>query len=220
MGGQASLESQAGLWDCFSVSFSLGHTLRYSATVTQSHSDGASVLLGDECGRLTAIGWQFEQSEIAGGPSYFSRGTVRVRKVDMGSVPPPSSLTYLDASHVFVSSACGDSGVMRLALSQPKQSSPMSSPTSARPIPGRKGKSRVKTEEEASSWSIAMEDEDQRGIVDVKERWMNLAPLKDFCVVGEESGNIVCIPPSICVADGCSLISWSPLEHRHRTRCA
>ena len=30
-----------------------------------------------------------------------------------------------------------------------------------------------------------------RGKPEVKERWMNLAPVKDFCVVDEEGGGVV-----------------------------
>lgn len=46
-----------------------------SATVLESHGTGGSVLLGDECGRLTAIGWEFDQGD-----------QVTVSKVDIGVV--------------------------------------------------------------------------------------------------------------------------------------
>lgn len=52
-------------------------------TVLETHENGGSVLLGDECGRLTAIGWEFDTPD-----------SVRVSKIDIGTVrdtcQPPS----------------------------------------------------------------------------------------------------------------------------------
>ena len=36
-----------------------------------------------------------------------------------------------------------------------------------------------------------MEEEEVDGKPEVRERWMNLAPVKDFCVVREEGGGVV-----------------------------
>jgi hypothetical protein len=47
---------------------------------------------------------------------------------------------------------------------------------------------------------------DARGKPEIKERWMNLAPVKDFCVVGEEGGGVVCNENWLfCPADRCSV---------------
>jgi DNA damage-binding protein 1 len=43
--------------------------------VIENHTSGGSILLGDECGRLTAIGWEFDGAE-----------SVRVGKIDLGAV--------------------------------------------------------------------------------------------------------------------------------------
>lgn len=55
------------------------------------------------------------------------------------------------------------------------------------PIKG-KGKGRARGDEE-SEWIVSLQDD--TGISTVKERWMNLAPLKDFCSVEEEDGEVV-----------------------------
>lgn len=61
------------------------------STVLQSHEYGASVLLGDECGRLTAIAWEFDRGQgILETPPGLN-GAVRVTKVDMGVVSLASS---------------------------------------------------------------------------------------------------------------------------------
>jgi len=38
---------------------------------------------------------------------------------------------------------------------------------------------------------VVVDDEEVRGKPEVKERWMNLAPVKDFCVVADEGGGVV-----------------------------
>ena len=47
--------------------------------------NGASVLLGDECGRLTALTWDFD-GEPSSSPGVSRRGPVSVRKSNMGVV--------------------------------------------------------------------------------------------------------------------------------------
>ncbi|KAK4684331.1 hypothetical protein P7C73_g5851, partial [Tremellales sp. Uapishka_1] len=171
-----------------------------AATVIESHASGASVLIGDECGRLTAVGWEFAPS------SGIASGSVRVKKVSMGMASPPSSMTYIDSAYLFLSSACGDSLLLSLSLPPPslKRSRP-SSPISpsvistAQAIPGRKGKGKARDKSEGD-WSVVLEDEEGKGSVEVKERWMNLAPVKDFCVIEEEGGGV----SHLIVASGAS----------------
>lgn len=54
--------------------------------VLQSHEYGASVLIGDECGRLTAIAWEFDRGQGIFETPPGLNGAVRVTKVDMGVV--------------------------------------------------------------------------------------------------------------------------------------
>lgn len=172
-----------------------------SATVLESGSEKASVLLGDDSGRLTAIVWEWEKTEaMIGSTPTSSSGTLRIKKQDFGIVSPPSSLVYLDAGHLFIGSACGDSLVARLRPGQP--SAPSASPgrIGARPIPTPgKGKGRARDDEEETGWAIVEETVD-RGSVDVRERWLNLAPIKDFCTVEEETGGV----SHLIVASGAS----------------
>lgn len=206
-----------GLRDGLGVS-SLVCTADKSATVLSSSQSGACVLLGDEAGRLTAVGWEFDRTASEGGARH---GSVRVSKVDLGSVrnergsrandqsSPPSSLTYLDAAHVFLSSACGDSAVIRLDLSH-EPSSPVSPSvhSSARAIPARRGKGKARQEEE-EDWAVVLED-GQVGEIDTLERWMNLAPVKDFCTVEEEGGGVVSWVEEW--ADISRIWSWRPVR--------
>lgn len=46
-----------------------------------NHGSGGSVVIGDECGRLTTIGWEFDGSD-----------TVHVGLVDLGAVGTTSPL--------------------------------------------------------------------------------------------------------------------------------
>lgn len=57
-----------------------------SATVLDTHATGGSVVLGDERGRLTAIGWEFDSGD-----------TVRVGKVDLGIVSSHDTALELTA---------------------------------------------------------------------------------------------------------------------------
>lgn len=148
-----------------------------SATVLESHPSGGSVVLGDERGRLTAIGWEFDSGDA-----------VRVGKVDLGIVSPPTALTYIDNGAMFVSSACGDS--LRVSVSLPDtQPSIGGSTTLPRSI---KGKGRAHESTDGGAWTIVVDDEVQ-GDLDVKERWMNLAPVKDLAVVEEDDGRVVSV---------------------------
>lgn len=52
-----------------------------AATVLRSDPTGASILLGDDCGRLTAIGWEFSQGEILD-------ATTHIQKINLGLVSP------------------------------------------------------------------------------------------------------------------------------------
>jgi DNA damage-binding protein 1 len=63
----------------------------------------------------------------------------------------------------------------------------------ARPIPNRKGKGKARSNVEDGPWAVEIENEQESGEIDVKERWMNLAPLKDYCVVEEEGGGMVSV---------------------------
>lgn len=54
----------------------------------ESHASGASVILGDENGRLTAIGWEFEGGQGILDNTAGQNGTVRVRKAHVGTVSP------------------------------------------------------------------------------------------------------------------------------------
>ncbi|KAL1411075.1 hypothetical protein Q8F55_002024 [Vanrija albida] len=148
-----------------------------AATVLDTRDKkGGSVLLGDESGRLTAVGWDFEDAD-----------NVRVSKVDLGSVSPPTSLTYLDNGYAFVSSACGDSLLVSVDL--PAESDPAPSSSSAPRNIARKGKGRATDTVDVGTWTIHSED-DGYGSVEVRERWLNIAPVKDFTVVKEDDGRV------------------------------
>jgi DNA damage-binding protein 1 len=144
------------------------------------------VVLGDERGRLTAIGWEFDGSD-----------SVRVGKVDLGIVSgrcelrsqqasPPTTLTYIDNGVMFVSSACGDSLLVSFSLPETAQAQSAGT-TAPRNI---KGKGRAQDNIDSGTWTITLDDE-ATAEQSVKERWMNLAPLKDLAVVEEEDGRVV-----------------------------
>ncbi|WVQ78968.1 hypothetical protein IAT38_001060 [Cryptococcus sp. DSM 104549] len=167
-----------------------------AAAVLESHATGASALIGDECGRLIALGWEFERGQGGG-----QLGTVRVSKVDMGVASPPSSLTYLDTSHVFLSSAVGDSSLLRLDLdsSDAGTGSTNSLQTQPQAIPN-KGKGRARANVESGAWEVVLEDQG-KGALEVKESWMNVAPVKDFCTVNDTGGAL----SHIVMASGASV---------------
>jgi hypothetical protein len=54
-----------------------------------------------------------------------------------------------------------------------------------------KGKARASRVTDDGEWAVEVESEGPGGKADVKERWMNLAPVKDFVVVKEEGGGMV-----------------------------
>lgn len=124
--------------------------------------------MGDEYGRLTAVGWKFDDAE-----------KMQVGVVDMGVVSAPSSLTYLDNGFLFASSACGDSLLVSLVLP------PLDSARQA----SNKGKERAHDISDAGAYEI-ITAEPQQGQVDVRERWMNIAPAKDFAIVKDEDGRV------------------------------
>ncbi|WVF68077.1 hypothetical protein IAT40_002840 [Kwoniella sp. CBS 6097] len=163
-----------------------------AATVLESHATGASALIGDECGRLTALGWEFEKYQGILEGATGQNGTVRVKKVEMGLASPASSLTYIDSAHVFLSSTCGDSSVLKLVLPYSGAAEPPSTSSEVRSVPAQKGKGRARGEVDEAAWSVVMEESgnEWRGEAEVKERWMNIAPLKDFCTVQEEGGGL------------------------------
>ncbi|KAL7425176.1 hypothetical protein Q5752_000864 [Cryptotrichosporon argae] len=142
----------------------LGFGTILATTVIDSHAAGATVLLSDDSGRLTALGWHFSDE---------ATGNVRVRKLELGQTSPASSLTYLGNAHVFLASACADSAVVALALPGPGSPS----------TPSRKGKAR-----EQGEWAVHVDE--VTGGVEVKERWMNVAPVKDFVPVTDEAGSV------------------------------
>ncbi|GMK54981.1 hypothetical protein CspeluHIS016_0200370 [Cutaneotrichosporon spelunceum] len=145
-----------------------------ATTVLETHGRGASVVLGDERGRLTALGWEFD-------------GTydVRVGRVDLGIASPPTALTYIDNGVMFVSSACGDS--LLVSFSLPEKGQAQSAGTTApRNI---KGKGRAQDSIDNGTWTVTVDDEATADQI-VMERWMNLAPLKDLAVIEEEDGRL------------------------------
>ncbi|ORY34709.1 CPSF A subunit region-domain-containing protein [Naematelia encephala] len=163
-----------------------GYGTVLAATVLEVRSSGATILLGDEAGRLIALSWDYHKDE---------NGLLRstgVQKIEYGEASPASSLTYLASSHIFLSSACGDSALVRLDASAPPEASPEPPTRSAvRAIPGLKGKGKARDgkDEESGPWSVLHED-DLQGNNRTLERWLNLAPVKDFCTVTDESGGV------------------------------
>lgn len=164
--------------------------LTRSSTLIESHGTGGSVLLGDEVGRLTAVGWEFEGTEAVqvGKTDLGVVSTVLIAEADT-QVSPPTALSYVDNGFLFVSSACGDSQLVSLSIPQDGSATASPSNSGARAI-HRKGKGRAQETVDAGTWAIDM-TEDGEGEVSVRERWMNLAPVKDFTVVEEEDGRLV-----------------------------
>lgn len=154
-----------------------------SYTLLDAKDNGASVVIGDECGNLTAYGWQVDSSS----PSAWQRARVEVSKVDLGKTSPPSSLTYLGSSHLFVGSSFGDPQLVELDIA-PRQGASPCSPNIGSPII-RKGKGRASISETRGEWDAQVTED--RGNFMIRERWMNLAPLRDFCVVEDEGGGVV-----------------------------
>lgn len=138
------------------------------STLIENHTTGGSVLLGDECGRLTAIGWEFDGDNVT------------VGKIDLNAVSPPTSLTYIDNGYVFVSSACGDSLLISLDMA----------PEDAALASLSKGKGKGRVTADVGAWGITLLPDAHRKAT-VQERWMNIAPVKDFAVVEEDDGRVV-----------------------------
>lgn len=85
---------------------------------------------------------------------------------------------------MFISSACGDSILVSFDLPEPLGQSATTAPRSI------KGKGRAHESTDGGAWTIILDDEVQAEQT-VKERWMNLAPMKDMAVVEEEDGRVV-----------------------------
>jgi hypothetical protein len=87
VGVETRLQGKAGDGHGTCVSFELARLSKadkVSATLMESHATGASVLLGDDSGRMTALGWEFERGQF--GENTTVNGNVKVRKVDLGIV--------------------------------------------------------------------------------------------------------------------------------------
>ncbi|WVQ75561.1 hypothetical protein IAR50_005188 [Cryptococcus sp. DSM 104548] len=152
-----------------------------AAEILEDHCTGASAIIGDEYGALTAVGWQFQNGQGGGHP-----GTVQVLSTAVDSTSPPSSLTYLDASHLFVSSAVADSVLLRL-------------PSMSDDIEGQATKSNGKGKQvlngdAGNAWNVVYASGKEKtaaeGSAQVLERWMNVAPVKDMCAVKDASGSL------------------------------
>lgn len=139
--------------------------------------------MSDDSGRLIGAVWESDKN--AEGDSI-----VRVNKLDLGTASPASSLTYLESGRLFLSSACADSLLLKLNMpTSLRPSSPISPTRSPRSSFGHKGKGR-----EGHGPSSILVGEPATGSTEILERWMNLAPVKDFCVVSEEGGGAVSGP--------------------------
>jgi DNA damage-binding protein 1 len=151
-----------------------------SATAIECTKSGGKVLLSDDSGRLTAFSWAFDYDSD-------NFRSVRVGKTDLGLSSPASSLTVLDDMHLFCASTCGDSTLLKLDIPAP---GPPSSPIAPSSSP-RSRKIKGKGREELATSSISV-SEPGMGSVETLERWVNLAPVKDFCAIGDQSGGTVC----------------------------
>lgn len=105
-------------------------------------------------------------------------------------ISPPSALAPIGSAHVFVTSITGDSQLVKLGLAGSSAgATATSSRTSPKAIARKKGKNRASAEAAESGWNVALSEE--KGSASVLERWVNLAPVKDFATVGDESGAVV-----------------------------
>lgn len=139
--------------------------------------------MSDDSGRLKGMIWESDHDREGS-------SIVRVNKLDLGTASPASSLTYLDSGNLFLSSACADSQLLKVDLpSSVQPSSPVSPTRSPRSPISRKGKGRA-SDVETSASSIRV-GETAQGSTATLERWMNLAPVKDIAVIGDESGGTV-----------------------------
>lgn len=144
--------------------------------------------MSDDSGRLKGMVWETDHDTEG-------NSVVQVNKLDLGTTSPASCLTYLNSDHLFLSSACADSQLLKLSLpSTIPPGSPVSPKSSPRSPVNRKGKGRA-NHNDGQSGSIVV-GSTATGSTEVLERWMNLAPVKDFAVVGDESGGTVSSPPA------------------------
>jgi DNA damage-binding protein 1 len=138
--------------------------------------------MSDDSGRLTGFSWTFGRDSAG-------NRNVNIGMADMGHSSPASSLTPLSPNHLFCASASGDSTLLHLEIPSP---GPPSSPTAPSSSPKRRLKGKGK--EEVSSPSSIIVSEPSVASSEVMERWINLAPVKDFCAVGDQSGGTVSLP--------------------------
>lgn len=187
MGAQADLANKTRFRNSLGVSSQILPNVfvlsEDSATPLVSNAQGGIVLMSDDSGRLKGMIWETEHDTEG-------NTTVQVNKLDLGTASPASSLTYLGSGHIFLSSACADSQLLKLMLPTTiPPGSPVSPKSSPRSPISRKGKGRA-NHEDVSSRSITV-GKTATGSTEVLERWMNLAPVKDFAVVSDESGGTV-----------------------------
>ncbi|KAJ9123878.1 hypothetical protein QFC22_000666 [Naganishia vaughanmartiniae] len=130
------------------------------------------VLIGDRQGRLSVLTYP------AGG----NRATASL----LGTVSPPSCISYLDAGYAFIGSESGDCQVLRLKIGSHADSG------GADVSAGSKGKGKslqlTGIREEPMDVDTIQHSGNSTTSYTVMDTWTNIAPVKDFCVVSEEGG--------------------------------
>lgn len=124
------------------------------------------MILGDKQGRLSILAYPVNGQ--------------RASASFVGTVSPPSCISYLAAGLVYIGSESGDCQIVRLEVrSTSAEARSPTSPTSS------KGKGK------ASELSGIQEEGDTaiHGAMSMSiiDSWANIAPVKDFCVVSEET---------------------------------
>ncbi|EIW71360.1 hypothetical protein TREMEDRAFT_71141 [Tremella mesenterica DSM 1558] len=147
-----------------------------SAIVLDADRDNAVVLLGDDAGHLTKLTIESAREDLSSKLS----AVMKVLKTDLGFAAAPSSLTLLGSSHVFMGSACGDALIIRLPSVTSSHSTPLS--------PALKSKGKARADDSLDGFGV--EHYHETATVEMVERWMNLAPVKDFCAVEEDGGGL------------------------------
>ncbi|RXK37957.1 hypothetical protein M231_04743 [Tremella mesenterica] len=160
-----------------------------SAIVLDADRDNAVVLLGDDAGHLTKLTIESAREDLSSKLS----AVMKVLKTDLGFAAAPSSLTLLGSSHVFMGSACGDALIIRLPSVTSSHSTPLSPALSVKSIPrspvsSRKSKGKARADDSLDGFGV--EHYHETATVEMVERWMNLAPVKDFCAVEEDGGGL------------------------------
>ncbi|KAJ9097586.1 hypothetical protein QFC21_004620 [Naganishia friedmannii] len=130
------------------------------------------VLIGDRQGRLSVLAY----------PLGGNRATASL----LGTVSPPSCISYLDAGCAFMGSESGDCQVVRLEFGS--QAAGSGSDTSV----GAKGKGKslqlTGIREEPMDIDTTPQPKHSTTGYTVIDTWTNIAPVKDFCVVSEQGG--------------------------------